>query len=223
MTRDEVKKLIATMEATYPNYHPGDRTFTVNAWASMLEEYDFRQVQMAFKKFVLSDTGGFAPSIGQLVARIHEIAAGDDLGEIEAWSLVSKAIKNSNYHAKEEFEKLPQILQRVVYSPSNLRDWAAADTDTVNSAVQSHVIRNYRAAAKAAREEAKLPPKFQAALKAQQSKPERLVSKEPDGTEEGGPEPPSLETAREHSVDPGMLIGSLKERLARKEKGEEST
>lgn len=213
MTRDETKMLIATMEVTYPNYHPADRTFTVNTWTSMLEEYDFQSVQMAFKKFVLSDTSGFAPSIGQLVAQMQEIAEGDDIGEIEAWGIVSRAIGNSLYNAKEEFEKLPPLLQRVVYSPATLREWGMMDSDTVHSVVQSHVIRNYRAAAKAAREEAKLPPKFRELLKAQQKVPDRLVAKEPEQIETAKTEPENDRAASDRSIDLDKLLDDLRRRL----------
>ena len=179
MTRDEAKMLILTMEATYPNYHPMDTTFTVNTWAAMLGEYDFAKVQVAFKKYVLSDTSGFAPSIGQLVAQMQDIAEGDDLGELEVWSLVSKAIGNSLYHSDEEFAKLPPVVQRAVHSAANLKEWAEMDSDTVRSVVQSHLIRNYRAAAKAMRDEAKLPPGFREVLDSIKSTPDRLVTQNP--------------------------------------------
>ncbi len=177
MTRDEAKMLILTMEATFPNYHPMDITITVNTWAAMLGEYGFQQVQMALKRYVLTDTSGFAPSIGQLVAQMQDIAEGDDLGELEAWSLVSKAIGNSLYHADEEFAKLPPVVQRAVHSAANLKEWSLMDSDTVGGVVQSHLVRNYRAAAKAMRDEAKLPQGFREAIAGMRSVPERLSAK----------------------------------------------
>lgn len=210
MTRDEAKILVITMKTVYPNYHPADETFTVNTWASMLEEYDFSQVQMAFKKFVLSDTSGFAPSIGQLVAEMQEINENDNVGELEAWGMVSKAIRNSGYHAVEEFNRLPPLVQRAVYSPGNLEEWAKMDTDTVNSVIQSHVIRNYRAAAKAARDEAKLPPKFLELMKTKQKIPDRLIAKEPVRIEERKPDP---EEGSDHNLDLDKLLDDLRRRL----------
>lgn len=178
MTREETKQLVMTMSVAYPNYHPADITFTVNVWASMLEEYNFQQVQIAFKKYVLSDTSGFAPSIGQLVEQLRDVVEGDDIGELQAWGMVSKAIKNSGYHSENEFEKLPLVVQRAVGSAANLREWAMMDSDVVHSVVQSNVIRNYRAAAKAMRDEAKLPPKFRKLLASQRAIPERLAKTE---------------------------------------------
>ena len=37
MTRDEAKKIVMVIASTYPNWHPLDMSFTVDAWASMLK------------------------------------------------------------------------------------------------------------------------------------------------------------------------------------------
>lgn len=166
MTRDETKILIAAMEVAYPNYHPKDRTLTVNTWASMLEAYDYELVQLAFKKYVLTDTSGFAPSIGQIVALMQGITEGDGISEMQVWTMVYKAICNSSYHADEEYTKLPPVVQRAVGSAEQLKNWAAMDNDTVNSVIQSNVLRSYRAAKKAARDNAALPPGFRKKLEA---------------------------------------------------------
>lgn len=208
MDREETKKLLMVIQASYPNFNPPDKAVAVDTWHMMLEEYDYARVQQALKMFILSDTSGFAPSIGQLVARMRQTAEGDDIGEIQAWGIISRAIQNSGYHAKEEFDKLPPLLQRVVYSPANLKEWALMDADTVNSVIQSHVVRSYRATAKAAQEEAKLPPKFKATIKAQQKTPERLITKPaPDPLPE--PEP------AEHFRGAAQMVEDLKEQLRR--------
>lgn len=178
MTREEAKQLIAMMTVTYPNYHPADITYTVNVWASMLEECDFRQVQIAFKKYVLTNTSGFAPSIGQLVEQLQDATEENDVGELQAWSMVSEAIRNSIYSSESEFKKLPPVMQRAVGNAGNLKEWATMDTDTVNSVIQSNVIRNYRAAEKAMRDEAKLPPKFRELISNLRMTPERLARPE---------------------------------------------
>lgn len=214
MTRDEAKILVATMKVVYPNYHPVNETFTVNTWASLLEEYEFLQVQTAFKRFVLTDTSGFAPSIGQLVAQMQEVAEDDSVGELEAWSMVSRAVRNSGYHAEEEFDRLPPLVQRVVHSPSNLREWAAMDTDTVNSVIQSHVVRNYRAAAKAAREEARLPQKFRGMVTARKKIPDRLIAREPQPAVEAELDTESAGMTPEREKTVNDLVEGLKRRLA---------
>ena len=56
---------------------------------------------------------------------------------------MSKAIANGNYHAEEEFNKLPPLLQRAVGSPDNIRELASTNADTVQSVEKSHFIRSY--------------------------------------------------------------------------------
>ena len=97
MTREETVKIIRIMVDSYPNYKPNDISETVDVWKMMLSDYDYNLVAMALKAYILSDTSGFAPSIGQLVAKIQTLSKPQELSEMEAWSLVKKAISNSAY------------------------------------------------------------------------------------------------------------------------------
>jgi predicted small lipoprotein YifL len=81
----------------------------------------------------------------------------EEMTEQEAWALVSKAIRNSAYNSAEEFAKLPPVVQRLVGSPSQLREWGQMDSDTVNSVVASNFQRSYRARAKNERDYLALP------------------------------------------------------------------
>lgn len=73
MTRDEAKKIIMLLSATYPNFKPLDLTSTVDAWAMLLGDCDYNQAAEALADYIKSDTSGFAPSIGQLLDRMHTI------------------------------------------------------------------------------------------------------------------------------------------------------
>jgi hypothetical protein len=59
--------------------------------------------------------------------------------------LVSKALRNGYYGAEQEFEKLPPLVQRAVGQPSNLRQWATTDIDSIENVIQSNFLRTYRA------------------------------------------------------------------------------
>ena len=83
---------------------------------------------------------------------------------MEAWSLVRRAISNSTYNAEQEFERLPEAVQRAVGSPANLREMAALDIERVETVEQSHFIRAYDAAIKRAAEDAKIPAKVREML-----------------------------------------------------------
>ena len=47
MTRDETKKIVMVIASTYPNWHPADMSFTVDAWALMLESFSYQQIGRA--------------------------------------------------------------------------------------------------------------------------------------------------------------------------------
>ena len=148
MTREETVKIIRIMVDSYPNYKPNDISETVDVWQMMLSDYDYNLVAMALKAYILSDTSGFAPNIGQLVAKIHLLTKPQELSEMEAWSLVSKAIRNSGYNSVEEFVNLPLLVQKAVGTPDNLRNWAVSDYQTIESVIQSNFLRSYRVVVK---------------------------------------------------------------------------
>lgn len=143
MTREETVKIIRIMVDSYPNYKPNNISETVDVWQMMLSDYDYNLVAMALKAYILSDTNGFAPSIGQLVGKIQYITQPQELSEMEAWSLVSKAIRNSGYNSVEEFAKLPPLVQKAIGLPDQLRIWAI-DENYNEQVVSSNFMRCYR-------------------------------------------------------------------------------
>lgn len=154
MTRQETGIIMDILATAYPRFYAGsdapDARKTVNLWAEMFAGDDVRVVAAAVKSVIESDEKGFPPTIGQVKGKMRMICAPDELSEAEAWALVAKAIRNGSYGAKEEFEKLPPLIRRIVGSPNQLRDWSQMDSDAVHSVVASNFQRSYRA--KAARE-----------------------------------------------------------------------
>lgn len=163
MTREETVKIIRIMVDSYPNYKPNDISETVDVWQMMLSDYDYNLVAMALKAYILSDTSGFAPSIGQLVSKIQTITKPHELSEMEAWSLVSKAIRNSGYNSVEEFAKLPPVVQKAVGLPDQLRTWAL-DENYNEQVVSSNFMRCYRTELARHEELSKMPEEIKALI-----------------------------------------------------------
>lgn len=157
MTETEVKQLLAMTQAVYPSYNPPSREAAVNAWLMCLSEYDNNVVMAAFKAYITTDTSGFAPSIGQLLDKLHAIQSPQELNEMEAWSLVSKALRNGYYGAVEEFDNLPPLVQKAVGSPDNLRNWSQTDVKAIETVIQSNFMRSYAAIVKREYEIKKMP------------------------------------------------------------------
>lgn len=158
MDREETKKIIRIMCASYPNYKPADISETIDVWTNMLSEYSYEHIAVALKSYIATDTSGFAPSIGQLIQKANSLVRKDgELNEIAAWTLVSKALQNGYYGAEEEFAKLPLLVQKAVGSPEQIRMWATTDEKSVETVIASNFMRAYKIELRRAEEFAKLP------------------------------------------------------------------
>ena len=164
MTKNEVVKLLMTIQTFYPNYQVENKEFTINAWYSIIGDCDYKPMEKALRAYITTDTSGFAPSIGQLINKLHEVQSPQELNEMEAWLLVSKALRNGTYGAVEEFNKLPPLVQKAVGSPDNLRNWAQTDSESIENVVQSNFMRTYRTVVNRAKEYQKMPKDIQALI-----------------------------------------------------------
>lgn len=151
MTRDEVKQILMRIQTTYPNWKPqGDLSLVIDVWHEYLEGYTYYEILGAVKAYVLSDTSGFAPTVGQIVGKLHGMMKSiePEMGSLEAWSMVSKALRNGYYGAEEEFNKLPPLVQKAVGSPMNLRNWSQSDLKSIETVVMSQFLSAYKAECK---------------------------------------------------------------------------
>lgn len=161
MTREETIKVLAVLKAAYPAFYRGmkadELNGIVNLWASQFEGDDYKTVGAAVQAHIATDTKGYPPHIGAIKEAIRKITQPDEMSEMEAWGYVASALRNSGYNSVAEFDKLPPVVRRIVGSPSQLREWAMMDSDTVQSVVQSNFMRSYRVRAQSEREYLALP------------------------------------------------------------------
>lgn len=158
MNITETAKIIKIMTLSFPNFKPEDMEGTLQVWQYMLKDYSYNDVDMALKTYISGNTSGFAPAISQLIDLVHrKVEITTEMTESEAWAIVSKALGNSNYHACEEFEKMPPVIQKVVGSPNMLKVWAQTDLEKVETVVQSNFMRSYKAEVTKQREIARMP------------------------------------------------------------------
>lgn len=152
------------VQASYPNFNPPDKTVTINTWFLLLKDNEYLAIEQALRAYITTDTSGFAPNIGQLLDKLHAIQSPQELNEMEAWSLVSKALRNGYYGAVEEFDKLPPLVQKAVGSPDNLRNWSQTDVKAIETVIQSNFMRSYAAIVKREYEIKKMPADVQALI-----------------------------------------------------------
>jgi hypothetical protein len=161
MTLEETGAIMDILRAAYPNFYKSqsadERLGAADLWAAMFGEDDFAIVACSVKAFIATDPKGFPPTIGAIKGRLADMRSPAEMTEQEAWNAVRSAISNGLYGAKEEFEKLPATLQRLVGAADALREWAAMDSERLETVVASNFMRSYRARAASERERMMLP------------------------------------------------------------------
>lgn len=157
MTKEETQKTLAVILASYPQFKPEKMQFTLNVWHEMLKDYDYKVVSAGLKTYIATDTSGFAPSIGQLIDSISKLKTIDEMNEIQAWHLVSEALRDGYYHSKERFDALPPLIQQAVGSHEVLRNWSQTDERSVETVIASNFQRTYRTLLNRSKEMVKLP------------------------------------------------------------------
>ena len=161
MERTDVIQIMAVLRGAYPHFYRDisrkEAEDTVNLWQAMFACDDPALVGAVVKAIIVSDNREFPPNIGVVKEKMRELTDGDEMTEVEAWALVAKAVKNGIWGAQEEFERLPEEIQRLLGAPSQLREWAMMDSDTLHSVVASNFQRSYRVIVKRKQERQKLP------------------------------------------------------------------
>lgn len=160
MTEKETRGILMMIEAVYPNFRIEDDKVetTVSAWHWSLEEYPVESVKTALQMYIKTNTTGFPPSVSQLISGIYKPQERKHPTEGYAWEMVKKAIQDGNYHAEERFNELPEIVQKAVGSANMIREWAATDSDHVNTVIMSNFQRNYKTVVMREVEDAKISP-----------------------------------------------------------------
>ena len=159
MTRQEALAVLAILKTAYPtfykNYSKEDVNAAVDLWATMFSDEPVSIITEAVKSLIC--TLKYPPTIADAKEKIAIIMQSQKqtMTEMEAWQRVKVAI--SYYNASENFAELPPILQKIVGSPNQLREWALMDVETVNSVIQSNFMRSYKAKVSQEKEYAMLP------------------------------------------------------------------
>lgn len=153
MTKAETSKIMAILRVAYPGYYRDtsdtDAKVAINLWHTMLGHHSYDLVEAAAYSCIA--TSKWPPTIAEVNMEIARITWPDEMTEMEAWSLVTRALANSGYESKKEFAALPGPIQRVLGSPATLREWAMMPVGEVQTVVASNFQRSYRAIAESDR------------------------------------------------------------------------
>lgn len=151
----EFKRLTAEISAIYPEAIRDE--FAASIWYRALKDIPYKALQAAFELHMQSSP--FPPKPADLRAGAERLVknTAESLPPFEGvWRQVTRALRNSSYHAEEEFDKLPAIAKEVVVSPENLQKWAVMDIEELETVQKSLSRRNYDTLKKRKVEDAKL-------------------------------------------------------------------
>lgn len=160
MTREQTAMILSHIVRAYPTtfkVEDKDKKGTVDTWHFLLSDYAFEDIAMALKTFVATSGSAFPPSPAELVQMTHKPTELTEMSEVEAFALVSKAVRRSTYYAEEEFAKLPEVVQVTLGNPAILREWAQTNEDEFNTVIASNFQRAYRATQAREKQKAYLP------------------------------------------------------------------
>lgn len=186
MTLREAGAVMDILTVAYPQFYKKqtdeERVMAVRLWAEMFADDALAAVLAAVKAHIASDEKGFPPHIGAIKNAIVKLTCPPELemSEMEAWSLVRRAIRGSSTEpwsrkwrsgvldgrtsAEVNFERLPELLQRIVGSPDQLAEWERVDDDKIDTVIQSNFMRSFRARAANEREYLALPTDIRRAM-----------------------------------------------------------
>ena len=149
MTRAETLQMLSLLRASYPAFYSkfqkAELENIANLWAEMFEEEDFSVTKYALKELIATHSG-YPPDIASVKNKIKEICAiaTNEETDEELWQRLKRAIANGIYGSREEFGKLPPVLQRYCGSPATLREMAMIDSDTVNTVNKGQFLRQIK-------------------------------------------------------------------------------
>ncbi len=146
MNMQETSYILSCITAVYPSFlKDRDPKFLKEIWQRIFCNVPREQVEQAVTAFIASDTKGFPPTPGAINDWIMKARQKDELTADEAWALVARAASRGTYNSREEFEKLPPDVQKIVCSPRQIYEWAQVDCTEFNTVVASCFKRSWRA------------------------------------------------------------------------------
>lgn len=160
MNREDTKKIITMLSAVYVTEFSkksnDELKQMIDVWTILLADEDANKIATVTKTYLKTNINPFCPTPAMLIQKAYDLF--DDapgMTELEAWGYVAKALKNSGYHSKEEWEKLPNEVKSCV-TPEQLRSWAL-DENFNPSVESSNFQRSFRAREKSRKEYDRLP------------------------------------------------------------------
>jgi len=95
-------------------HDPDLNKLTADIWTSLLEDYPFGEIKLAFKQYAKMNK--FAPQVSDLIGLVEKMRNPTTfLSSEEAWEIASKAVRKFGFHKQSEaFAAFDPKMKRVV-------------------------------------------------------------------------------------------------------------
>lgn len=158
MTINEMGQIMEIITVAYPRFYAGaDKDKSLKLWAALFADDNPHEVAVAVKSYIVSDSSGFPPTIGQIKSRMVDTVLMSLPSSFEAWQHIRGAIDRES---GQGYDKLTELEKLVVGSPYQLRAWSYLEPSELETVVASNVQKAYREAVEKHRKTLMLPAKM---------------------------------------------------------------
>lgn len=134
MNIEETRSILRVLRLNYPHSFkdltPEDTEEYLNLWQSFFKDDDYTLVKMAVKSIIASDTREFAPNIGQVKNKMFELQPVKQIDVGSAWDKVLRSARCDRQLAKDEFKKLPIVVQQALGTENFLVELGYSDKES---------------------------------------------------------------------------------------------
>lgn len=197
MKAQEMLKVLAYVRELYPTFLNGRNEASIfKIWLELFDNETYEEMVTALNAYACRDAKGFPPPIGAIKELVWQ-QRNERMSEQTAWELVKQQFAASSAHPRENFEKLPPMVQACVGTPTTLMKWGQLDESELETVIASNFKRSYRESVSRKREHDVLPQSLQtlyaetAALPVYDP-PKALSAGDDFGKKEGVPCPPDV-------------------------------
>lgn len=141
MKKEETKQLLEILKVAYPrnyaNITQQSAREILSLYYDIFKDVPTETVVMALKNYIKANK--YPPSIAGLweqVELLTETSTAETL-----WTAIEKAVRNSTYNSKEEFDKLPEECKQFIGSAKALKELGQMDGGTLNTVTKGQFIR----------------------------------------------------------------------------------
>lgn len=159
MTRDDTTVILGILKTSYPNFYKGmekkEMYATIDLWSEMFENDDLNLVKVAVKELI--QTLKFPPTIADIKQKMYDLTT-ETKTTSDLWNELVKALRNSGYHAEEQYMKLSPEVKAFVRNPSQLKEMAMMNSDVINSVTKGQFFKQIEVIQKRVKEDKQILP-----------------------------------------------------------------